>query len=102
MRNSSTYRGARRNMFHNIGMGGPKDHMERLPQKHSRHRPDQKEMIRQAMIPAATMVLMSGPKAQKPSFKAVRKAVRWLLASELHVKAAAHVRGSWRSWRTYA
>lgn len=95
MRAANTYRGIRRNKAR-----AADTEFVRLPQKHSRHRPDEKELIRNAMIPAARIILMTGPKAQTPKFKAVMKTVKWLLASPLHIKAARHIRGSWREWRT--
>ena len=40
----------------------------------------------------ATVSLMTGPRAQRPSFRAIRKTIR-------RMRSGQPVKGSWRSWK---
>lgn len=46
----------------------------------------------------ARPMLMTSERATPPKDRAIRKMVRYLLASPLHMITLRHQRGSWRSW----
>ena len=46
----------------------------------------------------ARAVLMSGPRATPPTFSAIRKTARFLLAMPGQLMVPKHLWGSWRSW----
>lgn len=51
----------------------------------------------EVLIPVAIKMLMTGPRSQKPTRRAVLKTVKWLKQSPLHAITPQHLRGSWRS-----
>ena len=58
----------------------------------------EQERLRLILEPIARQALMTGPRSQAPSYRAIRKMVRYLLVSPLHNKVPQYMRGSWRSW----
>lgn len=62
-------------------------------EKSREEEPTRIKKITQFEANTATMMLMTGPKAQRPSWRAVRKAVH-------RIRHGLEIKGSWRGWPT--